>query len=360
MLYLAIVKDGDAFKKWIDWIDKNPRCHTNCLALPQGDPRYCENDRCAFHIGDCFMLQSLGSYLNVAVPFCGITPYTPPDPVKASAAELKKAYDETIGQFPIVPPELKLKRDEFDKLMSAYESAISEAEKVRSKIDQALLKDARLAQIMTELNLLINAKGYSRHNTLVDILTLQLTGNGSKQLQSLAAKIAAEEPANPFFRYVASRGSDSTEPLSIVLNECPSETEEPHSRSQWAWEREQSEAAWKNSMYWDCIFIARVWIKNDPLPEESGKNNFFEQAALDHYYTLLNNLAQTKQLVEQVIDQMKKFKNGPIVLEFPLPKVTFPVWPPMSVPSFDDLFGGGAGSSGSGRINKDLRRWAVD
>lgn len=32
----------------------------------------------------------------------------------------------------------------------------------------------------------------------------------------------------------------------------------PVNKSQWAWERTDSEQAWKDSMLWDCLFIAAL------------------------------------------------------------------------------------------------------
>lgn len=360
ILYLAVTQDSAAFKKWIAWIDQNPRCRTLCLAMPHGTPRYCENDRCAFHVGDCFMLQALGEYLDVTIPFCTVLPFMPPDPIVSHAEDLKRTFDETIGKLPIIPPDLKLLRDNFDGRIVDYKNAIAEAQKARSKLERMLLKDVRMAQIITEINLTLNKRGFSRHNSMVDILTLEIVGNGSKQLSDLAKNVAADEPKNPFFQYIALRGSSPTQAISLILTECPDEKEERHPRTQWAWEREQGEEAWKKSMYWDCLFIGRAWQKNAPLPAEAGQSNFFEQAAADAYNAAHEAMVAAQRTLEDLIDQIKRLKPNSIVLGGPLPvdpKILLgnpiPI-DPRKLPNIDfnpmNLFGNDADSSG-GRIN---------
>lgn len=59
-----------------------------------------------------------------------------------------------------------------------------------------------------------------------------------------------------------------------VLSQCPDVATTASNRSQWGWERKNSEKAWENSMGWDCVFmanyLARVSARSEPPAEPAG------------------------------------------------------------------------------------------
>jgi hypothetical protein len=235
-LYFGHTRDTDSFKRWIHWIGLNERCTSSgCGASPPGTPRYCKDDRCAFRFDDCPTLLLLADRLNVGVPFCSPNPIVPVPTVESAAQELKKRYDATLGMFPIQPPDLKLMRDNFDKALKAYEDATATAEQLRTKLLAGLIRQANLVQIEKALTARLNQRGYARHNALLQIMMLQDWGLGTNLMSSMAKDLANEEPANPFFQYVAHRREGKPGMLPVILRECPNEKTDPKgNRSQWS------------------------------------------------------------------------------------------------------------------------------
>ncbi|WP_428826586.1 hypothetical protein ACLIKD_21100 [Azonexus sp. IMCC34842] len=94
--------------------------------------------------------------------------------------------------------------------------------------------------------------GYRTHLVGIAILFAQKIGLQGVQFKDAAAILASRQPHNPFFLYLH-LGKDE-----IVANELAKKCDLNASQSafdQWAWEREESESAWKTSMRWDCTFM---------------------------------------------------------------------------------------------------------
>lgn len=103
----------------------------------------------------------------------------------------------------------------------------------------------------------VNKPGYSQHLVAAQILLLRRMGYTDERLRAAASRLSSEQPANPFFAWLFEGRSSRV--LNLVLSQCPSpKTGVPQDRTQWSWEREDAEKAWKHSMVWDCIFMARL------------------------------------------------------------------------------------------------------
>jgi hypothetical protein len=103
----------------------------------------------------------------------------------------------------------------------------------------------------------VNEPGYSQHLVGTQILLLRRMGYSDERLRTAAARLSANQPRNPFFAYLAQGRSQKV--LDLVLQQCPSPaTGIPANRTQWAWERADGEQASRESMIWDCIFMARL------------------------------------------------------------------------------------------------------
>jgi hypothetical protein len=103
----------------------------------------------------------------------------------------------------------------------------------------------------------LNRPGYSQHLTAVEIFLLRKLGHNDPRLVGAAFALSLKQPQNPFFLYL-SKGA-TNEVAQLVMRLCPRPaTGLPTELRQWAWEREDSDEAWKQSMLWDCIFMARL------------------------------------------------------------------------------------------------------
>ncbi|WP_407156341.1 hypothetical protein [Bradyrhizobium sp. STM 3557] len=319
-------KEKQAFEKWIRWINSNERCLTFCGAMPVGTPRFCKNDRCAFGPGDCPTLIALGRRMGVGVPFCSIDGITPIPTVQNLAQAMKNFYDHTIRRFPFEPPELKLLRDKFDKALKAYEDAVAPIEKLRTTIEAEAVLALTIPQIDSTIAAKVNGRGFSRHNALVQIMILQDWGLGKRSMSDVASRIADEEPLNPFFQYVAKRRSSKDSMLPLITKECPDqEADVPHLRSQWSWERDSTEEAWKNTMYWDCLFIAAMYTEMGLTPPDRDSN----ESALR---VMLAGAIKHAQEAEAVADAaLKEIEDLLKKILHPIPTSPIPT-PPIPLP----------------------------
>ncbi|MGA1842795.1 MAG: FG-GAP repeat domain-containing protein, partial [bacterium] len=133
--------------------------------------------------------------------------------------------------------------------------------------EAAIILGSYLAKDTTEkilLNIAIDKAGFPQHLNGVRILLMRMLDRGDPVILNGASAILAEkEPQNPFFAYLNEGATVKVMDLSLDL--CPATIEDIQNshKSQWAWERTDSEEAWKDTMLWDCIFMANFFI-NEP------------------------------------------------------------------------------------------------
>lgn len=303
VVYFGHTKDSDAFGRWIKWIDANERCLTFCGAMPVQTPRYCKNDRCALRVGDCQVLVLLGERLKVGVPFCSFEPFTPVPTFTNLAQALKNAYDETAAKLPFELPSMKALRDNFDEVLGAYNKLAAPIEDLRTRLSAAIVRGLSLAQIEKEISARVNERGYSRHNALVQIMALQDWGLGSPGMTAEAGRVAADEPLNPFFQYVAYRRQSKASMLPLIKAECPSRNDPIRLRRQWSWERDTDKREWVDSMYWDCLFIAAVFSEGGAYPGDRGAPT--EEFLRKQLGDLIGMADAAQKYMEQVIDLLR-------------------------------------------------------
>lgn len=206
LLYAVTTKDDDAFRRWVKWIDESRPClvklfGSNCYF--QGWPRLCTDDaqdkRCTFRPQTCGDIELVGKYLGVA------------------EADICRRVLKT---FQI--------RDDY--IIPQTELAFGGA--------------------------LVNEPGFPMHLAGAEIFLIDKLGQTSVHSRAGAIALAVREPKNPFFLYLAEGPTAKVKELTLKL--CPKKGEAPHELHQWAWEREAAEAAWKDSMYWECIFMGKL------------------------------------------------------------------------------------------------------
>jgi len=201
-LYLIKKKDAVRGEKWLKWIMDNNPCYFKicgyCVYLDF--PSFCPTPNCAVRPGDAAVLAETVNYLQTAAGM----PQLP-------KSNLKKYLKGMSGKAPLI--------------------------------------DA--------INAMVNQEGYSEHLTGVSILVSQLAGRTDPELKAAAAILALRNPGNAFFSYIS--GGDKDQLLAETLARCPFSTD-PSTPPliQWQYERANGEQAWKNSCYWDCVFMGKI------------------------------------------------------------------------------------------------------
>ena len=210
MLYVAASKDLSAFDRWVDWMADNRPCiiQLGSRCIQKGWLRYCSDDvpdkRCTFRPDDCTYLQATGIYLG------------------SKQADLcDKVLDElgsTVAPFP--------------------KSAILPVP----------------AQVLASAT--VNTPGFPLHLAGVALLLARTMELKNSNFDSAGQMLASRQDQNPFFQYLAQGATPGV--TSLILSLCPAPGHpSAGNRNQWAWERDQNDHAWKDTMYWDCIFIGK-------------------------------------------------------------------------------------------------------
>ncbi|MCV9964538.1 hypothetical protein OIU34_21850 [Pararhizobium sp. BT-229] len=123
---------------------------------------------------------------------------------------------------------------------------------------------AKWGWLFTWLSSNLNKPGYSQHLLGVEILLQRAISGDKEALKNEAINLASkpENEGNAFFSYLA--GKDRAEVIRQTLDRCPSPANLPTPPLfQWQWERDNEVEpgklpAWKQSCYWDCIFMGKL------------------------------------------------------------------------------------------------------
>lgn len=199
-LFLATSRDRAAGEAWLKWMDKVRPCiigsGDNCFQSPL--LRFCTDDTesgCTVRPGDASTLDATSRYV----------PLTPP------TDDMRKLFTQAGLNL-------------MDMLWASAQ---------------------------------VNKPGYSQHLVAAQILLLRRMGYTDERLRAAASTLSDKQPLNPFFAYLNEGRTQHV--VDLTVSQCPSPASGlPANRTQWAWEREDSEQAWRQSMVWDCIFMARL------------------------------------------------------------------------------------------------------
>jgi hypothetical protein len=208
-LQLYFVKTGDVKGawKWLVWMHEHVACSLELFGkciLEAPLPRFCTNDEkdkgCTMRPGDAAQLSATVSYLQRT--------YGLPDLPHGRL----RGY---LGSF------------------SGYGPAI------------------------VDLDAHLNDPGFPQHLVGVTVLLMRMMGQTDSRIASAAATLASRQPRNAFFRHLSEGKTAAV--TDLVLEKCPTPDRQPEQPLyQWQWEREEADAAWRHSSYWDCIFIAQM------------------------------------------------------------------------------------------------------
>lgn len=103
------------------------------------------------------------------------------------------------------------------------------------------------------ISALVTPLGYQCHLISVKALIWRLLGSKSQVIPNILVK---RDPSNPWFIYLS---GDKDQAAKTLLRLNP----QAGKGSQWSWERDTAEAAWKDSMGWDVIFLCNLLGKDD-------------------------------------------------------------------------------------------------
>jgi hypothetical protein len=233
MAYIAQTKDARAFQAWTDWIrDKGGTCSS--LSCIPGLPRFCLDDRCGFKIVDCPMLDVLAKYLRQENRACA----------SGSVKAIQATASDVARSVLIVFPKL-------NDIINRYGTGSQGNHSVE-----------RIAII----NSIINDQGYPLHSVAASIYLLRKFGLANHVESQIAADILyARAGDNAFFDFIAN--GPTTGVKAKIVSTCPLPSNDiPHPKFQWIWERQDISETAKKTMYWDCVFMANAFIKNDYPP----------------------------------------------------------------------------------------------
>ena len=135
-------------------------------------------------------------------------------------------------------------------------------------------------------NISYNPNG--EHIAAVEIFLLRNLGYQSAELNLAAQYALSRDRDNPFFEYLAH--SRSSRLLDLMVAKCPARERPSRKRFQWFPERGEEaqpggEKAWEESMYWDCVFLSRVY--------EAEISSRLTRASSDDLFGALSNAAAT-------------------------------------------------------------------
>lgn len=204
VLHYAIISgDQSRFSLWLSWLETNRPClvKLGSFCVQRGWPRFCTDDpdkRCTLRPADCVRIEMVAEQLGVDGGVC-----------RRALRELN------------IPEDILLPLDEF------------------------ILGSA-----------IVNDPGYSLHLVAADILLARSLNFNTTKIRQAAQVLASREPQNPLFQYLHV-GSNETVRAQL-LSICPSASRKSSYRFQWVWERKPKAESWKESMYWECIFLANL------------------------------------------------------------------------------------------------------
>jgi hypothetical protein len=111
--------------------------------------------------------------------------------------------------------------------------------------------------------------GYELHlKAVASLLRLTMASSVSKT-RDIISKLYDRQRHNPFFQALAEGPHEGV--VARVLQLCPKPWDDlSFRRYQWAWERDTSTEAWRESMGWDCIFMARFLDSQFSVAPQEG------------------------------------------------------------------------------------------
>lgn len=294
MIYALATKDKKALDDWIKYL--------NTFRQVGVLPAFCKDTRCIAKPIDCPLLDRTAAMLTLPNLLCAPNPYPP----SKAIAELVKLHEQVNEMYNDLPAKEAVAPG-FKQLNNVVIKLLDQARQVSAAIEYEAERGATiarttngLASVVALLNSEINKPGYSRNNVSVAAyLLLKYGGFNGPEISLAASNVARKEPQNAFLEYVANGPTDKM--LDIILQKCPSKANDKLApRHQWTWERADQEMAHRQTMYWDCLFVAKLY-KSGPI-KGSHATFAFNDAVLKK---LTNKQAALEQRIMDTIELLK-------------------------------------------------------
>lgn len=197
LLYLATTRDRDAAERWMRWMEGNRPCTVRNPVT-----------------GGC-TIRGLHRYCT----------------------------DDSNNTCTLTPLMWSLMADVWESLGIGLHPNMNQ---FRRAFDQYAADDARRSGL-----------GFELHLKAVQVFLREKLGLRSSTQDTVAGILTDRQGDNPFFQYV--RYGYSSDVEQNFLGKCPRPDQNvDFRRAQWAWERDTSESAWRETMGWDCLFLARL------------------------------------------------------------------------------------------------------
>jgi hypothetical protein len=340
LLYVLQENKRDEFREWLEWINSNGSPTRLCSIV---------TDKCFFRPTDCplitltaYALEVQNAVLVLCTPplIFGISSpqtYLPRfnDAVNAYQAALaayKALQDQVAALQKIlnisgvpndpVPPipsmqeftaQLQKVNDHFQKLVNLLQPP-DPASFAMSYVSASALVTA---------NALVAGAGQdapgaaqARHLAATAIFLLKKFRIPDPALSVAGAKLADQQRDNPYFEFLA-RGPNQRM-RELVMNECIYDPTANQPKFQWSWERAVSADAAKQTMLWDCIFIAdllqngligmKAKVPGDPaslIPSISAELQDLKEAA-GEMEQVIKTVLDAKPLVDDLSNALKQ------------------------------------------------------
>ena len=221
LLYLAKTKDKAAFKNWLDFVDSTTKSQCHLIGMDEGCDQvyYCPDSNCTVPEETLALIAKVANWLNIS-------------------------YDHLT----------------YSTIISNNYKANSDVKLVEATIAKSPHSDPA-------------SSGWRLHYS-ANIGMLHRVINNDKDTapwKTRFSQIKDKEPLNLYYRYLA-QGS-TPEIVTNLIQTCPI-GEGNYERSQWMWERSSIERTSSQSMFWDCIFLAKLLNKiPEEIPESSEWND---------------------------------------------------------------------------------------
>lgn len=117
-----------------------------------------------------------------------------------------------------------------------------------------------IGSLNKEIDSRVNDPGFSQHLIATSVWVVRLAGHDDERMRAAIDRLVKKNPSNAFFLYLRDGRTEAVR--QRTLERCPSpQRPSVHPLFEWQWERAEGSSAWKNSNYWDCIFMGRLLSK---------------------------------------------------------------------------------------------------
>ena len=242
------------------------------------------------------------------------------------AAELRKQSDQIFAAFrnvleQILGPQIGEAAARFAQQIALVNSVINSLDvdtngfkvdvtgKIVYELGNLHVEGANVTVFGGPLKINYNPNG--EHIAAVEVLLLRNLGYTSDELSTAASYAHLRDSFNPFFEYLV---NDRTAMRQLMLDDkggkCPSFDRPSVKRFQWFPERGEEpqpngQPAWIESMYWDCLFLARLY--ESPVTSSLTRT--------PPPFSLFGDLANALEEVRRFVDDAKQKKDAISILD---------------------------------------------